>query len=872
VEDAVLMKKFFKIVSDSFQSIFKKEQDNICLPSDIKAPETEIEPPSRVNAPKIVSADNNIVSSNSSVPESPVISKTCPQNMVLDELDNAKTPLCIDPIQVNEKLKKREKIDEEEICSLFNTELSVCDDVAGAFIEHKTYGKGIINSVLGSSYTSSSFFVTFSGDKKPRQFTSEAFRNGFVCAMSLPKKETDQSVTTRKQPGKKNHKNDSSTESEEKAFNQAESSEKTGKNKPDVDENKKIEWTEEQLRIIQADPNQRFIVDAGPGTGKTAVACARIAWLIENGRVSPNGIWLISFTRTAVNELRNRIKNALSDKTKAHSIRIATLDSHAWAMQSGFNDDAEIKGSYDENIRNVIALVQENDGVFEYLSGVEHLLIDEAQDFYGDRVELLLEIIDAIPTNAGVSVLCDEAQAIFEFTEKKNSTKETTISGTLIDNIRKYFGDSFNEFALKEIHRTSDAILTKLFSMGREIIRNEENDSASSFCHMKNLISQTNHGELESMEEALHGLEKAPEDTFLLFRSRNEALKTSHDLDTLPHRLRMSGLPKALPGWIGKIFWDWTEPLMNQGTFFDRWGERLGGKCSETNLLSPEAAWETLVRVAGKTLSIISVKNLSTKLSRNNPCADLNLHEFGYRGPIIGTIHGAKGREAIQVRLFLNSMKGAKGKSQSNNEEEARVLFVGATRAKSELFVGTFSPEKKAYKVFKTGRAFSPLGSIKNSKDPKAYVEIGHEKDVDPEGMVGKKEYSRAHDALVCQERIALLPDSIILRANASLDSKNGNRYCVKVEENPQEIHFLLSPAVFADMKSIANDIFNKRSFTKATIPLTINDLRIFGTRTISLAHDDNTRNRIHYPWSESGFILAPLVLGYGVADFKGGR
>ena len=36
----------------------------------------------------------------------------------------------------------------------------------------------------------------------------------------------------------------------------------------------------DQTRIITAPANNRIVVDAGPGTGKTAVACARVSGLL----------------------------------------------------------------------------------------------------------------------------------------------------------------------------------------------------------------------------------------------------------------------------------------------------------------------------------------------------------------------------------------------------------------------------------------------------------------------------------------------------------------------------------------------------------------------------------------------------------------
>ena len=103
-----------------------------------------------------------------------------------------------------------------------------------------------------------------------------------------------------------------------------------------------IEWDKSQREVIHAPQEDRMLVAAGPGTGKTAVACARVSQLIDQDGLEPSRIWLISFTRTAVREIRDRIAAYLEDASAAYAVKIATLDSHAWTIHSGFDDEARI--------------------------------------------------------------------------------------------------------------------------------------------------------------------------------------------------------------------------------------------------------------------------------------------------------------------------------------------------------------------------------------------------------------------------------------------------------------------------------------------------------------------------------------------------
>ncbi|MFG9067502.1 UvrD-helicase domain-containing protein [Pseudomonas aeruginosa] len=147
------------------------------------------------------------------------------------------------------------------------------------------------------------------------------------------------------------------------------------------------DWDADQLRVIEEDADSRLIVEAGPGTGKTAVACARLAYMINEEDIEPSNTWMISFTRTAVAEIRARLHSYVGDASFA--IRIATIDSHAWSIHSGHDPNASLTGSYEENITRVIELLKNDEDVADELLQIEHVVIDEAQDLVGQRADLI---------------------------------------------------------------------------------------------------------------------------------------------------------------------------------------------------------------------------------------------------------------------------------------------------------------------------------------------------------------------------------------------------------------------------------------------------------------------------------------------------
>lgn len=83
--------------------------------------------------------------------------------------------------------------------------------------------------------------------------------------------------------------------------------------------------TEEQKVVTKyVDTNACLL--AGPGTGKTRCITRRVVYLIEELDVSPEQILILTFTRKAADELRNRVKKALETQ---NGVNVFTLHSYA---------------------------------------------------------------------------------------------------------------------------------------------------------------------------------------------------------------------------------------------------------------------------------------------------------------------------------------------------------------------------------------------------------------------------------------------------------------------------------------------------------------------------------------------------------------
>jgi DNA helicase II / ATP-dependent DNA helicase PcrA len=67
---------------------------------------------------------------------------------------------------------------------------------------------------------------------------------------------------------------------------------------------------DKQLEAVTL-PHQSALILAGAGSGKTRVLTTRIAWLIQTGQVSPNGLLAVTFTNKAAKEMLTRLSAML---------------------------------------------------------------------------------------------------------------------------------------------------------------------------------------------------------------------------------------------------------------------------------------------------------------------------------------------------------------------------------------------------------------------------------------------------------------------------------------------------------------------------------------------------------------------------------
>lgn len=654
-----------------------------------------------------------------------------------------------------------------------------------------------------------------------------------------------------------------------------------------------MNWSEKQFNLIYGNASLRQIVEAGPGTGKTELVCARIQNLVEVQKVEPNSILVISFTNSAVDELKSRIRKFAKNASFIPAIRITTLDRFAFALRTGFAPDQSMKfGDFDESMEKASDLILHDPDVIEFLSSFQHVFIDEAQDITGVRTDAILNLIFRLSKECGVTVLGDSAQAIYGFAHNDESPFP---GDTLLEALEKYsnsFDPTFSKSELTDIYRTGNLKLLEIYNKGRALLVADDVPVDQVYKQLRKLIEADSQNlKVSDLDEAK---DKSLNDSFFIFRSKAAALFAQALLGNEPRRLRFNGFPKPLKPWIARVFWD-SEELVSKDEFINLYTKRCKNESgAETN-------WESLLSYAGKDEHRISVSRLNAVLSSNSPPRVFLNDDVGSTGPIFSTIHRSKGREANEVVLFLpqgpnwaqetieklaleeydesdprvEKAQEKWAKRMLERFEEARILFVGATRAKQVLQLGVDEFLTFGRRTRDTKRVFSQP----NSRIMMSRVEIGLDIDISAEGLASYQYFPGKQNGWSQvwenQREFWNNRDRVVkLRARQVRSRKDNNFRNFAYILEKAEIEDDLKPLAFFD-KQFDMDLFQVGGSIgrgRVKLPSEINEIYSVGTATVAIPSTDERRAKLHPEWRRSGLLLKPLIVGFPPIVFDSRR
>jgi hypothetical protein len=570
-----------------------------------------------------------------------------------------------------------------------------------------------------------------------------------------------------------------------------------------------------QLRVAKAAAGSRMVVEAGPGAGKTHAACERVIALVQDEDLAPSRILLLSFTRVAVAELRTRIAQRLQDVPNVAALQIRTFDSFAARMLTASN--STFPGGYDAAIQAAARLLRSDDPlVADAIGQLEHVIIDEAQDLVGDRKELCEALVSLLNSSCGITVFGDFAQSIYGYQQRGKSG-----STFLTEIVRR---EDFISDSLETDHRTKTVALREMFRAVRQTLRDDQSGSRESYFNVRDQIKAA---ALEN-EITRFAAHSSTTRGLILTRSRRGLFTAAEAMRSTGRRfrLRLPDRPLRIEPWIGAVLGPHPASESISRDAFGVMHEML----FPAAVRDVDESWEILLDLDGSGRDSIVVGRVADGLTEP-PLELLSDHE-GNAGPLLSTIHAIKGREDQRVMLLLT--RAPHGVTVDWGEE-ARALYVGATRASTELRTGWISP-MKFYTTGKPERHWAARAGHR-------LIEVGLESD-----LAGWREFLHSGHVINEAETIARIWKASIEEPKVVAISDSEGRLILRFEGEEGFAIGVLSPD-FAEMvqsiRQVAPD---------APPPELISGISVVGATTVVVPGNADAL---------PGLALAPLLGGF---------
>ena len=422
-----------------------------------------------------------------------------------------------------------------------------------------------------------------------------------------------------------------------------------------------------QKQIIDDDQSQYISVIAGPGSGKTRVLVHKLAALLLLEDIKSEQLLMLTFSRMAAREFKSRLAQLVG--SVVNYVNIKTFHSYCFDLLGKIGNEEE----FDDVVRTAVDMIN-NGEVEEEKIAKAVLVIDEAQDIDKDEYALIQALIDKNPEIKIIAV-GDDDQNIFEFRGSDSKYLESFVTD---------YGAT--KYEMVENYR-SKQIPVALANLYAKTIKQR--------IKTQNIVSMTNEmGNVFITKYDCQDLEipvcndffsKKLEGTTAILTVTNEsALKivgilVKHGIDA---RLIQS---------------DDNIDLYNLVEF--RYFIKQISKC-DSPVVDDETwtqAKEDLQQhylgssIIGKVMTVIEAfESENTRKYRNDFIAYIressfaDFESFSGSQVVVSTIHKSKGREFDNVFMLLDSR-------YHSSDEQKRKVYVGMTRAKTNLFIHIFN-------------------------------------------------------------------------------------------------------------------------------------------------------------------------------------
>ena len=437
------------------------------------------------------------------------------------------------------------------------------------------------------------------------------------------------------------------------------------------------ELSDIQSAIINDADSKYIVVAAGPGSGKTRVLVHKLASLLLLEDVKHEQLLMVTFSRAAATEFKKRLVGLIGNA--ANFVEIKTFHSYCFDLLGrigSLEESSNVVKDAAEMIRN---------GEVEQGKIVKSVLvIDEAQDMDEHEFELIRALM-AINDDMRVIAVGDDDQNIYEFRGSNSEHFKKLI---------EYYGAT--KYEMTENYRSRVNVVALANAFAESITNRMKSAPIDAVSDELGDVQITHHISANMEEAVVNNLISTYKSgkACVLTNTNEEALSI---LGLLSKYGKRAKLIQSLDGF----------------RLYNLLEIRVFLKAIDRHLLSPVISDEIWKKAKEKLFSnyhnstcIDNVKQLILDFELTHPVKyRSDFEEFLNESKFedfyneqereiiyVSTIHKSKGREFDNVYMMLKNSLG-------KTDEERRVLYVGMTRAKNNLYIHTNTTLFDEYRI-----------------------------------------------------------------------------------------------------------------------------------------------------------------------------
>lgn len=495
----------------------------------------------------------------------------------------------------------------------------------------------------------------------------------------------------------------------------------------------------EQEYVINAERDRSFIINAGPGTGKTYTLIERINTLVKYG-VDPNQIIVLSFTNAVVDEVKKRLQNCANQEDGVRGVRnieVRTYHSLAWRLLKLANQSCDEEEweqidlnfqrlNYEDGLLKAAQLVVK---MPEIMSSIEYFVVDEIQDINNAKAKFVLALLKAcIQEQVPFMLLGDSCQAIYDYLNDNNTVGFHMTATEFYEEILQC-SKEVAEFVKFEVNHRQTTDLQELSVPIREVILEEDAVEYQDRVYALNERIKT-----YELDEALQWIANQNDKSICLMERSNIDTKLLSAMlikKGVAHRCVLNNSKSAYVRWIGECFYDFRDDYIAKEQALKIMKERLKNATEE----KLEKFWDEIKKINGTEENILLFSRF-VRAIQEKKISNIFVEKDTAKQIVVSNIHRSKGLEYDVVMIDQNFMS-RKGKEDI---EEMKTLYVAITRPKKELINIDTNISKRAPKKRRVyGRQRKTLSTKVKGNLRYTYIELlsnDEYTDVGPENYI----------------------------------------------------------------------------------------------------------------------------------------